>query len=81
MPQAELGLDLTTRRTREWEFLAQMDRVVPWADLAALCEQHAPTRKTGHPPFEAHTMLRIHFKQPIRLSRQRVLFRHAERPL
>lgn len=29
MKQAELGLNLTTERTRKREFLAQMKRVVP----------------------------------------------------
>ena len=29
MEQADLGLNLTTKRTRKREFLAQMKRVVP----------------------------------------------------
>ena len=31
--QAELGLNLCTERTRKREFLAQMERVVPWDAL------------------------------------------------
>ena len=30
MKQADLGLNLTTKRTRKREFLAQMEHVVPW---------------------------------------------------
>lgn len=33
MQQAELGLNLSTKRTRKRKFLAQMERVVPWAAL------------------------------------------------
>ncbi len=39
MKQTDLGLNLTTKRTRKGEFLAQMERVVPWA---ALVERIAP---------------------------------------
>ena len=35
MKQADLGLNLTTKRTRKREFLDEMERVVPWAALAA----------------------------------------------
>ena len=36
MKQANLGLDLTTKRTRKREFLDEMNRVVPWGELVAL---------------------------------------------
>ncbi|MBT9486999.1 MAG: IS5 family transposase [Rubrivivax sp.] len=63
MQQAELGLNLSTKRTRKREFLAEMERVVPWADLVALIEPHAPGKRRGRPPFAVQTMLRIHFMQ------------------
>ena len=63
MKQADLGLSLTTKRTRKREFLAQMERVVPWAALVALVAPHAPESKKGRPPFPIQTMLRIHFMQ------------------
>ena len=63
MKQSSLGLDLTTRKTRKREFLEEMDRVVPWAQLVALIEPHSPRAKTGRPPFAVETMLRIHFLQ------------------
>jgi IS5 family transposase len=63
MRQANLGLDLTTKRTRKREFLDEMNRVVPWGELVALVLPHAPEGKRGRPPFPVETMLRIHFMQ------------------
>jgi IS5 family transposase len=67
MKQAELGLDLSAKRTRKREFLEQMERVVPWSKLTALIEPHygakGKTSGVGRPPFALHTMLRIHFLQ------------------
>ena len=63
MKQGDLGLNLTTKRTRKREFLAQMERVVPWAALVQLVAPHAPEGKKGRPPFSVETMLRVHFMQ------------------
>jgi transposase, IS5 family len=63
MKQPSLGLDLSTKKTRKREFLEEMNRVVPWAELVALIEPHSPRAKTGRPPFAVETMLRIHFLQ------------------
>jgi IS5 family transposase len=63
MKQADLGLNLTTKRTRKREFLAQMERVVPWAALVELVTPVAPEGKRGRPPFPVETMLRVHFMQ------------------
>lgn len=63
MKQTDLGLNLTTKRTRKREFLAEMERVVPWAALIALIAPYAPEGKRGRPPFAVETMLRIHFMQ------------------
>jgi IS5 family transposase len=63
MKQIDLGLNLTTKRTRKREFLDEMDRVVPWQALVDLITPHAPDGKRGRPPFGVHTMLRIHFMQ------------------
>ena len=59
MQHADLGLNLSTKR----EFLAQMESVVPWADLVALIAPYAPEGRRGRPPFAVQTMLRIHFMQ------------------
>jgi hypothetical protein len=42
MQQTDLGLNLSTKRTRE--FLAQMERVVRWGDLVALIARRALCR-------------------------------------
>jgi len=42
MKQADLGLNLTTKRTRKREFLDEMNRVVPWASLVELVTPYAP---------------------------------------
>lgn len=63
MKQADLGLNLSTKRTRKREFLDEMNRVVPWAALVELVAIHAPEGKKGRPPFRIETMLRIHFMQ------------------
>jgi len=63
MTQMDLGLNLSTKRTRKREFLDEMTRVVPWQKLIALIEPHYPKGKTGRPPFPIATMLRIHFLQ------------------
>jgi IS5 family transposase len=63
MQQAELGVNLNTKRTRKRVFLAQMEAVVPWDALVALISPHWPAGKNGRPPFAIATMLRIHFMQ------------------
>ncbi len=63
MKQQDLGLNLSKRRTRKAVFLDEMNLVVPWTELLVLIAPHAPRAKTGRPPFELETMLRIHFVQ------------------
>ena len=63
MKQSSLDLNLSTRRTRKQEFLAQMERVVPWAALVELIAPYYPEGKNGRPPFALETMLRVHFLQ------------------
>src|SRR3546814_9097404 len=59
--QAELGLNLSTRRTHKAVFLDEMELVVPWRELIALIAAASPVASTGRPPFAHETMLRIHF--------------------
>jgi len=61
--QAELGLKLSTRRTRKAVFLDEMELVVPWRELVSLIATASPVANTGRPPFAHETMLRIHFLQ------------------
>ena len=60
---ATTGLELIVKRTRKREFLDEMNLVVPWTELVTLIEPHAPSGKTGRPPFAVATMLRIDFLQ------------------
>jgi len=51
--------------TRREKFLAEMDRVVPWKELAAVIEPYYPkaTSAGGRPPVGLERMLRIHCLQ------------------
>lgn len=63
MKQTDLGLNLTTKRMRTREFLAQMERVVPWTALVELITSYASESKKGRLPFAMEAMLRIHLMQ------------------
>src|SRR5437764_418764 len=63
MKQLGLGLNLSTKKTRKREFLEEMERVVPWAALVQIVAPYYPKAKTGRPPFDIETMLRIHYMQ------------------
>lgn len=63
MKQACLDLNLSARKTRKQAFLEQMNCVVPWAELVELIAPYYGEGKTGRPPFELESMLRIHFMQ------------------
>jgi len=63
MKQSSLGLGNSNKRTRKREFLAEMERVVPWAPLVELVAPFAPEGRRGRPPFSVEAMLRIHFMQ------------------
>jgi len=63
MNQTDLGLNLSTKRTRKREFLEEMQTVVPWAELVSLIAPYAPEGKKGRPPFAVESMLRVHFMQ------------------
>ena len=63
MKQKDLGLDLSTRRTRKRTLLDEMEQVMPWGELLALITPHAPVAKTVRPPFDLAIMLRIHCLQ------------------
>ena len=65
MKQADLGWGLPTRRTRKHEFLDQMSRVVPWAELVALVAPSAPEGRRCGTPFAVATMLRIDFTRQL----------------
>ena len=61
---ALLAFDQKKKRSRLELFLAEMEAVVPWADLLAAIEPHYPRAgRRGRPPMPLATMLRIYFMQ------------------
>src|SRR5690606_109472 len=51
------------RPTRRDEFLATMEKVVPWSELCAVIEPHYPKAGRGRPPVGLERMLRMYFVQ------------------
>ena len=63
MTLAVSGFERYGKTTRRAAFLAEMERVVPWAALCALIEPVYPKPGKGRPPVGLERMLRIHFLQ------------------
>jgi IS5 family transposase len=65
MTFAPSGFEAYRKPTRREKFLAEMDRVVPWAELVALVKPAYAkgTIGPGRPPIPLERMLRIHFLQ------------------
>jgi IS5 family transposase len=51
------------KQTRRDKFLAEMDRVVPWARLVERLQPLYPQGKRGRPPIGLERMLRVYFLQ------------------
>jgi IS5 family transposase len=60
---ATAGFERYAKTTRRAAFLAEMERVVPWAELCALVEPVYPKPGNGRPPVGLERMLRIYFLQ------------------
>lgn len=58
-----LSLGCLTKRTRADRFLDEMNRVVPWGELAAVVAPHCPPASTGRPQTEVELLLRLHCLQ------------------
>jgi IS5 family transposase len=63
MTLATAAFERYAKTTRRAEFLAQMDRVVPWEKLCALVFPVYPKAGHGRPPIELERMIRIHCLQ------------------
>src|SRR5438270_8333886 len=63
MTLASSGFERYAKTTRRAAFLAEMNRVVPWAELCALIEPFYPKVGNGRPPKPLQQMLRIYFLQ------------------
>ena len=63
MTLAAVGFERYAKTTRRALFLAEMERVVPWAALCGLIEPVYPKPGNGRPPVGVERMLRIYFLQ------------------
>jgi IS5 family transposase len=63
MTLAASGFEKHSKATRRAQFLAEMERVVPWAALCALIDPVYSKGTTGRPPVGLERMLRIYFLQ------------------
>jgi IS5 family transposase len=57
------GFEKYTKTTRRAQFLAEMERVVPWSELCALIEPVYPKGEGGRPTVPLERMLRVYFLQ------------------
>lgn len=60
---ADLAWQQKGKVTRRERFLAEMDAVIPWAELQALIAPYYPKAGTGRQPIGLERMLRIYFLQ------------------
>ena len=61
---AEASFEQYRKPTRRERFLAEMEQVIPWSELAAVIEPYYPKAEgAGRPPVGVERMLRIHFLQ------------------
>ena len=63
MTLAATGFEKHSKATRRAQFLAEMERVVPWAKLCALIEPVYSKGENGRPPVGLERMLRVYFLQ------------------
>jgi len=63
--QTLTGFEKYRKTTRRAQFLADMDRIVPWTELQAVVEPFYPklSEAGGRPPLPLKRMLRIYFLQ------------------
>ena len=54
------GFEKHNRATRKAEFLARMERLMPWSAFCALIEPHYPKAGNGRPPVGLERMLRMY---------------------
>ena len=78
---AQVEWEGRARRTRRAEFLAQMDSVVPWADLLALVEPPGTgAGRRGRQPWPAETLPGMHLALVLAGPVRRRLRGHPEGP-
>jgi hypothetical protein len=76
------GFEKYGKTTRRAQFLADMDKIIPWEELAAAVQTAYPkvSESGGRPPIPLERMLRIYFLQLwFNLSDPAVEGRHQDR--
>ncbi len=63
MTLAGSGFEKFSKTTRRAQFLAEMERVVPWGELCALIGPVYPKGEGGRPAVPLERMLRMYFLQ------------------
>ena len=58
---AASGFEVHRKATRKAEFLARMDKLVPWTEFCKVIEPHYPKAGNGRPPIGLERMLRMYF--------------------
>src|ERR1700723_2857172 len=63
--QTLTGFEKYGKTTRRAQFLADMDKIIPWTELAAAVQTAYPkvSESGGRPPIPLERMLRIYFLQ------------------
>ena len=55
--------ELAQVRTKKKEFLAKIDRIIPWGEWLALIRPHYYKGERGNKPYDLELMLRIYLLQ------------------
>lgn len=63
MSLSALNDELSQVRTKKKEFLAQIDRIVPWGEWIALIQPYYYKGERGNKPYDLERMLRIYLVQ------------------
>jgi IS5 family transposase len=54
------GIPTAALRTRRAQFLAELDRLLPWQQWEGMIEPHYPKRGKGRPPYPLRPLLRLY---------------------
>lgn len=63
MSLSALSDELSQVRTKKREFLAEIDRIVPWGEWSSLIRPYFYKRERGNKPYDLERMLRIYLVQ------------------
>lgn len=61
MTLAVNGFESHGKKTRKAEFLAKMDKLVPWMEFCSVIDPYYPKAGNGRPPIGLERMLRMYF--------------------